>query len=145
MRDRLSKIEYENDSFEQYSRRNSVRISGYLESFGESTDDIVLSIVRDLHVEIIKSDIDRSHRVSKPTPQRPGRSSTQDKPRPRVILVKFAKYNARQQLYEMRKDLRNSENETMKKLFVNEDLTKKRSQLLYDARCLFRVEKLTAA
>ena len=147
MRDRLSKIEYENDSLEQYSRRNSVRISGYPESFGESTDYIVLSIARELDVEIIKSDIDRLHRVVKPIPQpqRPGRSSTQDKPRPRDILVKFATYNARQQLYDMRKNLRNSENETMKKLFINEDLTKKRSQLLYDARCLFRVEKLTAA
>lgn len=33
----------------------------------------------------------------------------------------------------------------MKQLFINEDLTKKRSQLLLDARCLFRVEKLAAA
>ena len=55
MRVRLSKIEYENDSLEHYSRRNSVRISGYPESFGESTNDIVLSIARELDVEIIKS------------------------------------------------------------------------------------------
>ena len=45
----------------------------------------------------------------------------------------------------MRKDLRNSENETMKQLFINEDLSKKRTQLLYEARCLFRVEQLSAA
>ena len=144
MRERLSKIDYENDSLEQHGRRNSVRISGYPESFGVSTDDVVLSVSRELDVEIIKSDIDRSHRVGKSNPQRPGRS-TQDKPRPRDILVKFASYNARQPLYDMRKDLQKSENEKMKNLFINEDLTKKRSQLLYDARCLFRVDKLTAA
>lgn len=144
IRERLSKVEFAKDDLEQYSRRNSVRISGYPEDTSENTDNIVLSIARELDVEIIKSDIDRSHRVGKPTSQRSGRPA-QNKQRPRDILVKFATYNARQQLYEMRKDLRNSENETMKQLFINEDLTKKRSQLLYDARCLFRVEKLAAA
>ena len=135
MRERLSKIDYENDSLGQHGRRNSVRISGYQESFGESTDDVVLSVARELDVEIIKSDksdTDRSHRVGKSNPQRPGRS-TQDKPRPCDILVKFASYNVRQQLYDMRKDLQKSENEKMKNLFIHRRLDQKTFQLLYDA------------
>ena len=42
-------------------------------------------------------------------------------------------------------DLRNSENEDMKGLFINEDLTKLRSKLLFDARSLTRANMLKSA
>ena len=46
---RLSKAECENDALEQYTRRNSVRISGVPEKLtGEDTDEIVLKIAEDL-------------------------------------------------------------------------------------------------
>lgn len=42
-----------------------------------------------------------------------------------------------------RRDLRDKD--TMKHIFLNEDLTQTRSKLLYEARCLVRVNKLKAA
>lgn len=136
---RLSQVEYDNDSLEQYSRRNSLRISGVSEEINEDTDSVIMKIAEELDVPLAPSDIDRSHRVGKIDEQQ-GRNG---KRRHRDILVKFATYNARRRLFIKRKDLRDMEH--MKHLYVNEDLTKLRSKLLYDARCLFRVDILKAA
>lgn len=46
-------------------------------------------------------------------------------------------------LYELRNDLRELENCTS--VFINEDLTKRRSKLLFDARTLVHVNLLKAA
>ena len=122
MRKRLTQVERDSDSLEQHSRRNSVRISGYPESYTDNTNDIVVKIARELDVDISKGNIDRSHRVGKPTQQ--GRS-VPDRARPLYILVKFSTYNARQQLYGMRKELLHSNDDRMKNLFINKDMTKK--------------------
>ena len=53
---RMAAVEQENDGLEQYSRRNSLRISGYPEDKDEHTDQVV---------DIASNDIDRSHRVGK--------------------------------------------------------------------------------
>ena len=85
--------------------------------------NIFIQIASELDVDISKSNIDGRHRVGKPTQQQQGRSAP-DRPCPRDILVKFSTYNARPHLYEMRKELCYSEDDTMKHLFINEDLTK---------------------
>lgn len=140
---RVTQIEHDNDALEQYSRRNSIRISGVPEVASEDTDDVIIQIAQELDVTINRSDIDRSHRVGKIDDR--GRSSrtNSSKRRHRDILVKFSTYNARQRLYQSRKDLRDRND--MKHLYLNEDLTKIRSKLLYDARCLVRVHKLKTA
>ena len=120
------------DSLEQYGRRNILRISGIPEDPNESTDTKVLDLATDLNLNLFSHDIDRSHRVGKPIP-----GKTRD------IIVKFSRYNARRMLYEVRKDLR--EVEDRESVFINEDLTKRRSKLLYDARILVRANHLTAA
>ena len=79
------------------------------------------------------SDIDRSHRIGKPKVSGP-------KPRHRVIIVHFATY--RHRVYFKLMDLRDSENEDMKGMFINEDLTKLRSKLLFHARSLARTNML---
>ena len=135
---RISQAEYDNDALEQYSRRNSVRISGVNEALDEDTDSIVMRIAEKLDVPMSTADIDRSHRVGKINEQ--GRNGRR---RPRDILVKFSTYNARRRLFVKRKDLRESED--TKHLFINEDLTMLRSKLLYDARCLVRTNKLRSA
>lgn len=120
------------DSLEQYSRRNTLRISGIPEDATESTDVKVLELAGELNVNLFSHDIDRSHRVGKPSP-----TKTRD------IIVKFSRYNARRMLYEVRKDLRHVENRDS--VFINEDLTKIRSKLLYDARIFVRAKYLSAA
>lgn len=135
---RLDMVENQNDALEQYTRRNSVRISGYPEQANENTDVIVLTIAEALDVQLVPSDIDRSHRVGKLD-----QATASAKPRHRDIIVKFATHNARQRLYMKRKDLRDKDE--LPQLFINEDLTKIRSKLLYDARSLARASKLKYA
>ena len=62
----ISKVESIIDSLEQFTLRNSVRISGIPEELNENTDDIILKLVDKLDVSMISADIDRSHRVGKP-------------------------------------------------------------------------------
>ena len=134
----------ENDALEQYGRRNILRVSGIPESENEDTDEIILHLASDMGVPMSSSDIDRSHRVGKPedksrTGTRKSKKSTRD------IIVKFSTYNARRKLFQIRKELRTTENEDLKKIFINEDLTKLRSEILFEARNLRRVNKLNSA
>ena len=131
---RIVQIEADKDALEQYSRRNSLRISGIPEQSVEVTDEIVLKLVNDLGVTLNSSDIDRSHRVGRITDTRR---------KDRDIIVKFTSYNARQKLYRQRKELRDSE--SLSGVFINEDLTRIRSKLLFDARSLVRAKKLLAS
>ena len=135
---RLTEAEMGNDSLEQYSRRNSLRISGFEETPNENTDDIVLSVAHHLNIQLDHRDIDRSHRVGKI-----GQKDSSGQPKHRAILVKFATYNARHRLYSKRKEL--SESEELGNIFLNEDLTKTRPKLLFDARTLVRADKLQSA
>ena len=68
-----------------------------------------------LRVKLSPWDIGRSHRVGKPT---------QDKSRP--IIAKFSTYGARSRMYGARKQCQD--------VYVSEDLTRRRSHLLYLAR-----------
>ena len=57
--------------------------------------------------------------------------------------MKFATYNARRRLVNVRKSLRDRQD--MKHIYINEDLTKTRSKMMYDARCFVRVDQLKSA
>lgn len=120
LKTRVTKLENALDDSEQYSRRNSLRITNIPETNSDDTDTIVIDIAKTLNVDISPTDIDRSHRVGKP-----------DKAKPRDILVKFATYRARQRLYGPRSALKDSD---YTGVFLNEDLTQSRSKLLYEAR-----------
>ena len=116
----MDKLELVADDSEQYSRRNSIRITGISENKDENTDDIVLKLAIDLGVYLNPADIDRSHRVGAP---RAGRK--------RAVLVKFATYRGRHSLFAKRMDIR--DNEDWKTTFINEDLTTRRSKILFKA------------
>ncbi|WAR07752.1 hypothetical protein MAR_017710 [Mya arenaria] len=89
------------------------------ESNKEDTDDYVLTFCAKLGVSMDKCDIDRSHRTGK---QNKG---------PRDIMVKFATYRALERLYKSRAL---AKDKGYKNIFVNEDLTRERSRLLFLAR-----------
>jgi len=131
LRDRVTDLELGMDASEQYSRRNNVRIFGVPESVDpkESTDDIVLNLCKSLGADMSIQEIDRSHRTGKPG----GR-------KPRPIIVKFTSYRARQKLYTQRRELKSCSGQ--ENIFINEDLTQYRAQLLYIARGLKRSRKL---
>lgn len=120
LRNRVEKLEMAMDESEQYSRRNNLRISNIIETPDENTDHLVCKVAEIIGANLSPGDIDRSHRVGK----RGG------KPR-RDILVKLSTYRARERLFKNRSKLKNSE---LNGTFVNEDLTKTRSELLYQER-----------
>ena len=116
-----------NDELEEYSRRNSLRISGISESDQKPTDEIVMSIASEYNIGITTQDLDRSHRVGMVNDN----SS-------RAILVKFSSYRAKRAFMMKKKDLKAG-------LYFNEDLTKVRSELLFKTRKLFKAERLFGA
>lgn len=125
LKGRVTKLEQAVDDAEQYSRRNCLRISKFPEHDNENTDEIVLKVAEILNVNISPAEIDRSHRIGKPGA------------RTRDVIVKFTTYRARERLYTVRANLKNSD---LDGIFLNEDLTRKRSKLLYEARKLAKAE-----
>ena len=133
LKSRVASLEKIADQSEQYSRRNSLRISGLRENTGENTDDIVTNMATAIGCDLQLDEIDRTHRVGKPDPTRT---------RHREILVKFVSYRARQKLYKMRKNLKDN---GYAGVFLNEDLTKTRSNVLYEARKVVKADRAKGA
>lgn len=129
LKEKVNKLEVERDSAEQYSRRNSLRISGLPVGQNENTDKIVLEIASAINCDISPSDIDRSHRVGKMR-----RNNTKD------LIIKFATYRARERFIRARNQLKG--HTLFGRVFINEDLTKRRSDILYSARQLRNDDKV---
>ena len=122
----ISQRETRIDDLEQYSRRNCLVISGIPETENESTDDIILDLVnKQLNTSLEAREIDRSHRV-------PGGPPRINADKPRNIIVKFTSYNARKRVFEKKSNLKNARN----RIFINENLTKQRSEMYFETRKL---------
>ena len=130
----ITNLEKEVNDIEQYSRRNSLRVSGIQKiifrklyvfsntSLNESTDELVKKLAEDkLNVCIADQDIDRSHRVGKII-NVTGDENT--KTRHRQILIKFTNYDARNKVIRSRSKLKGSG------ITIHEDLTRKNQTLL---------------
>jgi exosome complex exonuclease DIS3/RRP44 len=121
-----------NDELEQYSRRNSIRIIGLREE--RPSDDAVKTILQlcnqklSLVPPLTASDIDRAHRVGTFSP-------TATKPRP--LLVKFATYQQRYRVITRKKHLSSDD------VFLYEDLTRKRSAILFSTRQAKKENKIS--
>ena len=111
------------DELEQYSRRNCLLFLGLKESDGENTDKVVIDTIRkEMTIDISEQDLDRTHRI--------GKASRNDgKSRP--IIVKFARYAVRDQIYKNKRVLKG------KNLLITESLTNRRVKALKDAQAEF--------
>ena len=140
----IKRLREENDDAEQYSRRNCLRIYGVQEESNESTDKLVLDIFNGkLGLSVPPDAIDRSHRIT-PRQRQDGENGnlrsrdrnqqtsyadvTGPSKKPRVIIVKFSRYNARNDVYKARTRLKDLSGP---KLFIREDLTAKKSALYW--------------
>ena len=134
LKTQITSLEYAVEELEQYGRRNALRFSGIPENPGEKTDDIIMNIVNnDLKVNLESYQIGRSHRVGK---------FDANSSKPRNLLVKFATYNIRRQIFQARKELRQRKGPL---IYINEDLTRRRAKLLYEARQLKSSQKIKNA
>jgi hypothetical protein len=119
LKQKHKKSKMKQDDAEQYSRKNSVRISNYKEKSDEETSQIVVDIAKKVNVSIDRDDIDNSHRVGE---KKGGKE--------REIIVKFKSFRSKLEFMKLRKELKNKN----EKIFINDDLTKKRSKIAYEAR-----------
>lgn len=131
LKTRVQKLESAADNAEQYSRRNCLRISGIRENANENTDELILDMTRSMNVDLSLQEIDRSHRVGKPNAAKP-----------RDIIVKLSTFRAREKLYKARRQLKDTGHAGV---YINEDLTKFRSGLLYSGRKLVKARRIWGA
>lgn len=127
-KDCLENLETCIDRQEQYSRRDCLRVNGVngdTGDFNEDTDTKLLQMAELANVPLLRSDIDKSHRLGK---FRPGLSVT------RTIIVKFTNSKARDRVMDARKSIGG--------VYINEDLSRYRQHLSYEARTLVREKKL---
>ena len=68
LRERVEKLEAKADAAIQYSRRNCLRIVGVSED--DDTDAYVLDLSRAIGAEVTLNDIERSHRMGRPSATR---------------------------------------------------------------------------
>ena len=148
------------DDHEQYSRRNSLRISGVIEDANEDIVAVTLGFINKelgMATPIVERDIDRVHRLG---PRRAANS--------RPILDKFATYRARQLVFKQKAylnprrrtelqagawghgDTSSSDRQSSttteqgegQHVWINEDLTKSRAEMLWRARAAKKDRKI---
>ena len=130
-RTQLTATRNELDSLEQYSRRNTLTISGLPETQRENTDALVIDLARAAGGNVTEADLDRSHRVGR---------FKRDKPR--QIIAKFVSFNKRQEVLEARTNLRAGRvqrhpiltERVLAQTFIAENLTKRNQLILFVAR-----------
>ena len=128
---RVGPLENEQDDLQHYSRRNSIRISGLLETPNEDPVELSIDLFNNsIKLAIKLEDIDRAHRVGK---------RVEGKTRP--LLVKLTSYRARRSIIGARRILRDT-GEDRPKVFINEYLTQKRATLLFKARTKKREKRI---
>ena len=115
---RVDRLEAKLDDQEQYSRRTSVRISGIPEAPQEDVNQKVSELFSAVNLSPV---INRVHRVGTPVDN----SST-----PRAILCQFTSYPDKKTVMQKRKAIL----EAHSGIYVNEDLTRLRSKMLFLAR-----------
>lgn len=119
-------LKAEIEDLEQYSRRNCLIIHGLEEKEGEDTDRVIQNFAKSkLKIDLKDQDIDRSHRLGRPY-RRPAATGTRESKnqKPRPVIIKFTRYNARSDIYSAKKHLRGSQ------FYIHENLTTERQKWL---------------
>ena len=126
-----------NDS-EQHSRKSCINVSGLPETPNEDVTAKVIQLGTALGVPLSAGDIDTAHRLGNPA-----------RSRNRSCIVKFVRFDKRQEPYTARKKLRGDAvrlalNSTGDGIFITENLTRANQEVMFAARQLKRGGKLFA-
>ena len=123
---KIMELQNQVDHLEQYTRRNSVRITGVPEESNLSSTVQVESILTEkLNLTVEPWELIGTHRVGPPTA---------GKPRP--ILAKFISHHKKTEVVKARSKLKGSS------VFINEDLTKTRALVFKKARIAKKDKKI---
>ena len=136
---RVQTLEYEHDALEQYTRKFNIEIHGIPEYEGENLQDIVIKTGQRMSVDVITEDIDIVHRLYRKSPA--------IKP----IIIRFTTYKKRREFYKSRFNLKeantteiigSTQGDTEGRIFINENLTQYRQEILAKARKMKRANKI---
>ena len=130
------------NELEQYSRRNCLSYTGVHEEKGENPIQLAIDLAKSAGVKLEKGDLDRAHRIGR---VRQGQNT-------RPLLVKYATYQRREQVWSTRKVLRDAKpprgsplQDAMRNVYLQESLTRRNQEIMFTARELRRKKKLWAA
>lgn len=122
------------DAQEQWHRDHNIRISNTWPESGD--DDLLLKTVdlfKSIDATITESDIDIVHRIGKP----------RDSPRP--VIVRMLRKRQKDVIMREKKNLKNNNLTLNTAIFLNDDLTRFRDNILYEARQLKKQHKIKNA
>ena len=117
----------------------NIEIHGIPEYEGENLQDIVIKTGQRMSVDVITEDIDIVHRLYRKSPA--------IKP----IIVRFTTYKKRREFYKSRFNLKeantteiigSTQGDTEGRIFINENLTQYRQEILAKARKMKRANKI---
>lgn len=126
------------DEMKQYSRRTCLIFSRIPEEgTSENTDKLAMNVINlilpIIHLESSKIGLDRIERTHRVGPRK--RNG-----KPRDIIVRFLSYRDRATVFYHKRNLKNYNHNpsTSSKVFINEAMTKQRSNIMFEARKLAR-------
>ena len=128
-------LSVQHDDLEQYGRRYAIRVEGLEYTEKEDNKDLQKKLIdefKELEIEITDSDIVRLHRSSKLKHLKIDRNSSQIYPA-KQCLIKFSNWRAREKFQSFNRKMKSKTH-----LRVYNDLTKRRHDLLSDARSKIR-------
>ena len=133
------------DDLEQYSRRNNIIIANVPESEVTSTEGQVVNILNDYVDEAITpNDIDRCHRL-----KRNPKTNVVSQQKPSDIIVKFVSHKSVASILTKDPMEKLRANNLLlpekSRIYIREDLTKKRASVLYKARQLKKAKLIKDA
>jgi hypothetical protein len=119
------------DNLEKYGRRNLIRFSGIHEPVDEvDTTETVCKLISEIEPEYKPTDVIRSHKVGKIS--QPGSFNRKT----RQIIVRLAVPSVKMRLEITQKC--GKKTHSFKSVYINEDLTGKRTKIFYHARQLLK-------
>ena len=126
----IRKNHLEGDHRDQYTMRDSIRVTGVPYKAGEDTSDLICRIAYSIGVTITRSDISVSHRTGKRIAGRP-----------RAIICKFTRRETKYRILQNKKFARNINNDddgNPVSIYIDEKLTPMRANVCR----LLREEKI---
>ena len=144
-RDEIYELYDQQDNLEQYTRKNSLEIHGISEDIYTSTEEVIIKLGEQLQVPISPGDIDISHKLST------------GKNKPKSIIVQFISHKKKTQLCKKRTELKkiklsdmfpglsSAANAKSKGIFINENLTPYRKNIMKKANQLKKDNLLQSA
>jgi len=129
----MKALKIESNNLAQYSRRDTLEISGIPVSTDENTNQLVCKLGNILGVSIKDEDISISHRL----PVGKSNTAVALHTKTPAIIVKFVRRDVRNELYKSRKALKDKTSE--QKFFINGSLTPKNKSLFKECLKVKRV------